>query len=286
MNKEINTPHLEYNLAGGLLLTVRENDLQRLCEQVAQSGYSHACVLPFRALTHPGSVEQLQRSPLTIIHLEEAWNPTNQDTLGLAVAAGIIGHARRILGDTTEPPILQDAFFPARKTCDRLFKDLMEIFPETKFISHKVLTDLDSNRWLLEINPGIKMSPEQILAEAKRQGVGLVFDPRHLLPSENTVSIPTQPTKPTLGKWEGQFRIFSKDIEVVDINPPNPTDVSDLLTRKGLLKELAEATRELPNVKFLRVEIPMPIASRIPFSPQQQNGFEFLKEIGEALKTA
>jgi len=58
-----------------------------------------------------------------------------------------------------------------------------------------------------------------------------------------------------------------------------------LLKGKGLLAELAVAAKEVPSVRFLRVEIRMPILTQIPMSPKQQEGFEFLREIGQVLKT-
>jgi len=63
---------LEYNLAGGLLLTIREGDFGHLQEDLFNSGYRYGCLLPFRALTRKEGIETLKNSPLQIVHIEEA----------------------------------------------------------------------------------------------------------------------------------------------------------------------------------------------------------------------
>jgi len=276
-------PHLEYNLAGGLLLTCTSKDLEKLCAEVKAAGYEYACVLPFRGLAN--KLDSL--SQITVVHLEDAWNPTPYDSLPLAVLAGLIGYARRLGGNKTHPPILQDAFFPGKATCEKLLKELMTTFSETTFISHKVTTAWPPNRLLLEIHQGLNLTPAEILDLAEREGFGLVFDPSHLLPSGKT-SLPGQPVSQPRGEWETQFNVFSRSgkVEVVDINPPKKEDVSDLLKGRGLLAELAAAAKEIPSIDFLRVEVMMPISSQIPLSPNQKQGFKFLKEIGEALRAA
>lgn len=274
---------LEYNLAGGLLLTITEGDFKWLQERLVEAGFGHGCILPFRALVKKGGVEALKNSPLDIVHFEKAWNPTNQDNLGLAVMAGILGKLKRMAGDKAEPPIVQDAIFPGKKTCDRLFEELMETFPNAKFISHEVRTNYNSGRWLLEINPGLKIQPAQILEKAKERGVGLVFDPSHLLPSNSTLSLPGQATKAPRGEWEKQFQFFRSGLEVVDIHG----DPNELFRKGGELRELAQAAKETSNVRFLRVEIPIPLKQQVPLIRQsQEKGFEFLREVGQALKEA
>lgn len=186
-------------------------------------------------------------------------------------------------GDKSEPPILQDALFPSKRTCDRLFRELMTAFPEAKFISHEVRTQYDSGRLLLEINPGLKMQPATILEEARERGIGLVFDPKHLLPSAPTLSLPDQPTKAPMGEWERQFNKFREGLEVVDING----EIEELFRAGGSLRELARAAKETPNIRFLRVEIPIPPKQQLPGIRQsQEKGFQFLKEIGQALREA
>jgi hypothetical protein len=276
-------PGLEYNLAGGLLLTITEGDFRRLQEQLVEAGFGHACVLPFRVLAKRSGVEALKNSPLDIVHFEEAWNPTSQDNLGLSMAAGVLGKLKRMAGNKNQPPIPQDAFFPSKRTCDRLFRELMAAFPDAKFISHEVKTQYDSGRWLLEINPSLKMQLATILEGAKERGVGLVFDPRHLLPSGSALSLPGQATKAPRGEWERQFQYFRSGLEVVDING----NVDELFREGGELRELAQAAKETSSIRFLRVEIPIPPGQQLPGIRQsQEKGFQFLREIGQALREA
>lgn len=224
-------PKLEYNLAGGLLLTIRESDLFFLDKKLFESGYRYGCILPFRGLTKKGSVERLKDSPLEIIHLEEAWNPTNHDSLPLAILAGLSGYWQRRQKTQPNAPILQDALFPSKQTCDQLFAEFYRAFPGIKFISHEFRVDYPADRLLVEINPGIQLTTDQILDKSQEEGIGLVFDPRHLLSRERMVSLPGEPTRPYRGEWERQFLTFAKQIEVVDINPLQRSDVQALLQR-------------------------------------------------------
>lgn len=292
MNEE--RPQLEYNLAGGLLLTIREQDFQSLVEGVASSGYNHACLMPFRALRNRWSLEKLSNSPLTVIHLEDAWNPTPYDFLPMAVISGLWGFLRRKMDKQARPSTIADSFFPGEATCENLLKTLMASFPQAKLISHQVNMEVPKGRLLLEINEGLNLSAQEILELSQKDEVGLVFDPSHLLPSEKTVSFAGEPTRKPRGEWERQFLTFASRLEVVDINSPRPSDIrfpertaiDELLKGRGTLAELAKAAKELPGVKFLRVEIPLPLANQIPMLPtQRREGFEFLKQIGEALKS-
>ena len=280
-------PKLEYNLAGSGLLTIRPKDFSRLQEEVVKAGFRHACILPFHAFDKDEqAMANLINSPLQVVHLEEAWNPLDKEGwTRLAWAA--LGHLRRFLGDKTEPPILQDAFlFPSKATCGRFFQEMFEAFPEAKFISHGFRSDFSPKRLLLEINPGIELSAQEIIKETEKQGISLVFDPSHLLKTDRTTSLPNAPTTTPKDEWERQFTTFAASgrLEVVDINPGKDGEsVRDLRLGRGRLKELALAAREVKSVKFLRVEIPTPAAQQIPGSPLQARGFEFLREIGQAL---
>jgi len=280
----IERPYLEYNLAGGLLLTLREKDIFRLCQGVGKAGYTHACVLPFRGLKE---TETLKEQPLTVIHLEDAWNPTSFEFFPAAIIAGLLGYAKRFAGykSLPPPPILPDAVFPSKDTCQKLVQELMRVFPNAKFISHEVKIRFPRSRCLLEINPGLEMTATQIRDWAQQNKIGLVFDPKHLLISTQTINLPNQPTKKYQGEWEEQFQTLAPLIEVVDIHPPQKKDVEELLGGKGILGEIARAAKE-NKVQFLRVEIPMPISTQILLSPTQKVGFTFLREIGEALKSA
>lgn len=103
---ESSGPKLEYNLAGGLLLTIREKDLLDLTQELVSSGYSYGCILPFRGLTNKLTIQNFKNSELSVVHFEEAWNPTNHNFFPRAVLAGLMGYYRRFRGDINQPPIL------------------------------------------------------------------------------------------------------------------------------------------------------------------------------------
>ena len=72
-------------------------------------------------------------------------------------------------------------------------------------------------------------------------------------------------------------------MEVVDINGR----VEELFRQGGSLRELAQAAKETPNIKYLRVEIPIPPTQQVPLVRQSQDkGFQFLREVGQALREA
>lgn len=272
---------LEYNLAGCLPFTVSRGEFHRLLGELAESGYQYGCLLPFRALTESGSVDELKKSPMTIVHLEGAWNPTGEDNFRKAILAGLLGYGRRIAHLEGQNPIVQDAFFPSRATCDQLFKHLMIAFPAAKVISYSLDVSCPKDRLLVGVDPvGQGLSLPEISARAEMNGYGLVFDPRHVL-SGPSVSLPGQPTRVSSREWESSFQAVKDQVEVVDIHPTSRQDLPDLLKRAGLLKELAVAATEA-KVDYLRVEVPIPLMAVAP--PLRGKGFDFLEKIGQALQ--
>ena len=276
----MHNPEIEYNLAGGLLLTVGTGDFDRLLDGVDEAGYDGVCVLPFRALMKEGGFERLENSGLQVNHVEETWNPTTFDNLWLAIGSGLGGHIRRGLRDRSEPPILQDALFPSKETGAVLFDRLLDTFKDLKFISHRVLDDFNNARWLLEINPGLGKSADEILRIGEERGVNLVFDPTHLLPNDVSVSFPGESTHEVSGAWESQFMFFRDRLEVVDVHG----SVSELTYHKGGLRELVAAAKEAPAVKYLRVEMPIPLRYQVPGIPLAQlGGLKYLEDLHQAI---
>jgi len=286
MNRVEKKPQLELNLASGLPLTVREKDLFALIEKAEKSGFSRFCFLPFRGITSEDALRKIQKEGVLIVHVEDAWNPTQYDNFLLAIIAGILGYAKRFLGDRSEPPILQDALFPGKATSQRLVKELMGAFPEAKFISHSPSFKFDTRRSLLEIHPGLKMEKEEILDFAEKQGIGLVFDPSHLLSKSFSVSYPNEPTK-KISPWEEEFSFFAPSgrLEVVDIHPQQKSDLVDLQRNRGLLFELTQAAKRVRSIKYLRVETPLPREDLIA-GVRGKERFPILSQIARSLENA
>lgn len=273
---------LEYSLAGGLALTVRPEDFEGLCAQLVKEGYGSACLFPFRALIKKGGVEALKESGLSIVHLEQAWNPTSKDSLPLAVLAGLLGHWKKLRGDGGQPPILQDALFPGKATGERLFRELMDVFPKAKVISYDVEAAWKDERLLLGVDPGKTQDLQRFIEETEARGVSVFFDPHNVI--AGTISLPGKPTKKKRD-WEPQFQALAKTgrLEVVDIHPVGENDVRDLKEGRGMLRELAQAACEIGTVEFLRIEIPFPLRLQIPGTSPLGRG-DFLWEIAQALK--
>lgn len=277
-------PELELNLAGGLLATLNYKDLEALIRRAQEAGFPNFCVLPFRGLQN-GGAERLAKNGVSVVHIENAWNPLSgriYDHLLPALIAGAYGtFSRRILGKEQEIPLIEDSLFPSKEACSRIFGELMVAFPQAKFISHQAsLGKIPSGRFLLEIHPGLRMSKEEIVAWAQEAGVGLVFDPSHLLEEIISVSNPGQPTHPKPNYWEEEFNFFGKTgrIEVVDIHPRG-NDYGSL----GELRDLAEMARETGSIRYLRVEVRLPTGDQWPFISRKKD-FPALKKIAETLQ--
>lgn len=278
------------------MYAIFEKDFRWMYQELQEHGYHYACVLPIRTLRSKERIEELRKSNLAIVHIEGPRNPAKgsyNDFLPAAVVTGALGKLRRMLGDNSEPPILEDTLpFPSRATCDSLLRKLFEAFPGAKFVTYDVNVNfgLKPERLLLGIHPGLHMTASEILNWANgptmRNGIGLVFDPHYLLPSDRVISMQGRPTRPGTGEWERQFRIFAGKTEVVDIHPRNRQDIQDLRKRRGMLTELAQAAREYPRIRYLRVELPIypRWMTGVPRTGIYGQNIDLLKEIAEVLR--
>ena len=276
-------PELELNLASGLLATLSRKDLEAFIRR-AEAGFHNFCALPFRGLRNRGA-EKLAQNGVSIVHIGDAWNPLSgklYDHLIPALVTGTYGVFLRKMGIRSDFPIIQDGLFPSRKTSLQIVKELMTAFPGAKFISYKVsLDEIPNDRFLLEIHPGLEMEKEEIADWAQRMGVGLVFDPSHLLEKTVSVSNPGQPTR-LRSNWEKEFNFFANTglLEVVDIHPPD-----DDYKKIRELRELAAAAKEVVSVKYLRVETRLPIGSQLPVISRGKD-FPVLRQIAQTLSGA
>lgn len=281
-------PSIEYNAAGALLLTLRNEDMWSLLSGLHQAGFDSICMLPFRALAEPQNVKYLRESPVKVNHLEDAWNPTHEDNILAGMFASAL-HKKRVKDVFQRKPEKQptkywDGLFPSEATCQNIFEQMRKTVPTAKFISHRTNTDLDPSAWLLEVHPGLNMNAQEILVWSEQNGVNLVFDPSHLLPSTINKSFPGRPIR-SAQEWEKQFNTLSQSgrVEVVDIQG----DIGGLLNGKGELAELTAAAKKATGVQTLRVEVPIPATKQIPgIEFAQKRGFRFLAEIAIALRVS
>ena len=259
-SSEKHCPRLEYNLASGLILTTTEEGLTILANAARDVGFPIFSGMPFRGY-------RKKHENLPIIHLEAAWNPTNQDNILMAALAGMAGHIKRVVGAKNQPPILQDALFPSKERSNFLLYQLLETY-DAKLISHKILPHrlikTPKESWLLEINPAVEKNPEELIDWSKETGVRLVFDPSHLGHwfGSKTISVPNNPIQP----YDETISIFYKlaeerVIEIVDLNSQKrsllDSEQNKQLLETGVLKELIEASTEYESIEYLRLELPI-----------------------------
>ena len=116
MSKEGN-PSVIYNPSHAMLAPLTGFTFDRLGASLIDAQFEGTSALPYRL---PDIVDRYQSHFPEVILLEE-WNPGNYDNIVLATMQGAWGHVRRVAGDKSEPPILQDTiFFPSRITSETI----------------------------------------------------------------------------------------------------------------------------------------------------------------------
>lgn len=314
-------PGLELSMAAGLHRTLTKEGIRGLIKDAVKAGFRYGCASTFRGYEdifgHNRDFSVLARNEgFQVVHIMNAWNPTGEDNIFKAIAAGLEGQRKRAKGDTSQPPIVQDALFPSEDKCKSMIWDgksgLLNFFPNAKLVTYDVNVSFPSERVLIDINPGIKMSPEEFCGLAQRKCWKIVFDPQHLLPEpEVSLSVPKEPTKKVQDTWSRQFELYSRAglIEVVDINP-NPEEENELLEGRGRWIDVASAARinnrgvfegkEGLKIKYLRVEAPFHphwtqegLKDKLPHTysagltylpPFRKEAIEFWAAIGQKLK--
>lgn len=296
-------PKLELSMAAGLPLTLSEKGLRKLVESSVEAGFRKGCVFPFRGFEKSHGFEAVSQNPnFEVVHIMTPWTSHEVDSLSLAIAAGIKGMILRKMGRSDTAPIIQDGLFPSRANCEWMLKELLTTFSGAKLVSYDVDLKFPGNRLLIDIHPGINLSPQALRDLAQERGFGIIFDPTHILAGKEIgFSASGTPTKVDQN-WEEQFRLFSEAglVEVVDINP-TPLEEVELLAGRGLWKEIVQKAKSA-KVGYLRVEVPLhphwtvnrlgldkiePLTSAsLLYPPARNQVFKFLRQIGQALKEA
>jgi hypothetical protein len=284
MQKE-NGPHIAFNTANAALQSLSEQRLIQYGQSIQEMGYERVSALPFRT---PEIVELYQKYFPPVVLVEDAWNPGHFDNLTLAFAEGIYGHLKRLSGDTTEPPILQDTLlFPGLETATDTADYLMEVFPEAHIGSTHFWSAYPQEKTYVHIMSEYKphqMGAHELLKKSQDTGSLLLFDPTHLLDPAK-VSYPGHPTDIPQDEWERQLEFFSSRVAGIDIRAANPADLTELLTEGGKLYRLAKAGFAVcQNLDFLRVETLVPIQEQHPLSPLHKRAVHYLKTAATLLK--
>lgn len=275
------------SVANAPLLGLTTSDFRRFGQGLKTAGYEGISALPFRV---ENIVELYQKYFPPIILVEDAWNPGNYDNKGLAILEGIYGSLkRRIYGDKSEPPKIQDTlFFPGKNTSQKITNQLMKTISRPYYGTINFNSRFPSDRTLVHIQSQYKpnhLSIEEVLSLSNETNQYLLFDPTHLL-DQQQISYPGQPTQEFKGEWEKQLTDLASRIVGVDIHPKNRQEIEDLMKRTGKLYELTLASQELcDNLQFLRVETLVSLFSQLPLSPFQARGIDYLKQIAAILES-
>ena len=277
-------PKIIYNVANAPLLSLQGRQFTALGRMLDNAGYDGISALPFRRET---LVEDYAYYFPPVILVEDAWNPGGYDNLGLAIAQGIAGHFRRLLGDESEPPLLQDTlFFPSKETSKMLANQLMDANPDAHFGSTVFNSGFAPERTYVHIQHDYKphtMSTEELLDTSQKTESMLLFDPTHLL-SEQSISLPQRPTRKNASAWEQQLNFFAERIAGVDIHAASRAELEEFLKESGKLYELAQAGFAIcHSLDFMRVESLVPLEQQI--SPAwAYHASEYIKRCADILK--
>jgi len=226
---------ISLNCASLLGWTTTSDHISTLSDIAKKVGVDSLGFLPFRGMQNYPFRRPLS---LPIEYIENAWHPTDFNFFPLS-----------LIQATTNPSFMPwDAMFPSRETCQHIFSKIRKDTSITHITHHFS----DKSNTLLEVNPGISMSPAGILNRSILQGLSLVFDPTHLLSS------------PDLPGWKNQLIFFSPRVSLVDIKSPNPDIIS-------ISKEL--------GITSFRIEQRAPFSLQIPISYNEQNLVNYLGDI-------
>jgi len=264
-----------YNLAGSVGQTEFPSDFQRLLKDVEAAGFDSVSAHPYRGLIRSVNRDILEASNLTVAYLEVSFNPVNTRILSkyifTALACGAVGLSRRLLGDKSEPPIFQDAFFAPKYEGVVLDDWFIRTFPKIKIVGYDIRYAVPKyqDNFLIGLSPSLKTSVSQLRDIAEMSNCGIVFDPTHLISTES-VSLPNQPVTPKDPALK-QLEYLGEQVEVLDFKPfkekksGQPGQLEEFLKgQKGLLYDLVALAKSQPRMKCVRVEISEPLKAHIP----------------------
>lgn len=279
-------PTVAFNLAGGLLKGLTDRDLGQFGRDLGTTGIEAISALPLRA---PEFVKILREMFPPLILVEDAWNPGEHDNLVIAAFEGCIGHLRRLAGDTSEPPLLQDTIpFPSRTRSEQIVDAMMSQYKDAHFGS--LFIESDEGRY-----PGRTyahaqrlfrphhLSREEVLTLAQERQIQLLWDPTHPVATPSTVIYPGGSRGIDKEQLLGELDYFGESLAGVDINSLDRGDLEDLMRGQGLLVDVARQAKA-HGVEFVRLELLMPIRSQFPFMPSDKRYLTEITDSVEVLK--
>lgn len=202
--------------------------LPQAAEKAArEGGYKFLQALPFRYMEGVGKI-------VPISYLEHGWNPAT--SLG-QVVRGVFTN------DPLAPKLIDWAFFQNRDECERTYQHLLQTH-RPRIIAHEFGEETD----LVEVHPGLWMSPERIVEEVEKRGLHrpLVIDLWHARRpprQDNLVKKPQGiPSVSLLGAWQTSLPKLLPHTCVIHVSPRRdgeeleaclrgkPTELGDMLS--------------------------------------------------------
>jgi len=203
------------------------------------AGYEWVSVIPFWSLRRPRKLN------LPVLFAEDAWNPGD-----------IFDLIRRLQGDP-EGILLQDwVMFPHSKSfCHNVFLGWLDFDRRTRPIVHRCPDFWDLQRKgyhpLLEVHPGLNMTPEQILQEG---GMRLCLDTRHIREGG------------PLGPWRESIPKLLPYADLIDFQAKDPGEL--LRTVGGQVTELTRMVNTIRESSYVgpwRVEAHLGLLGQLRF---------------------
>lgn len=215
----------------------------RVAQWARRAGYAFLQVLPFR------TVHMRLAHILPPRYVEEAWNPA---------------YTRRG-PDPKTPVLLHDRLlFPSPCQCCALFTVFRAL--GACWITHDVADLREAKDPLLEVHPGLWLTPEKIVARSKESN--LVLDLYHLRRSPRRDELAHRPPRITtthslLGNWRTTLPYLLPLARVIHVSP-NRRDTTELTRflecRETELESMLLQCRAEPRIDNYVAEVRLPLA--------------------------
>ena len=266
------------NMASFLPMSVLGPYVEQASARLRDCGYNSLCLLPLRGLVCP---DEIQLS-LPVHFIERAWNPT--EASGLSGLIEVINGMRT--GNPKAPKIHDFIAFPnkfdsgaafyemayAYRSGDKLSPTLTEVVHE--FPGHPIsgAGTVGADATILEINPGLNMSPQQILDRISVENSmipNVDIDTSHIrrgLRTDEVARLGGSAGFSNLGKWQDVIHMFStqRRIGLVDFQAKDPQELSETLNGGNTeLDEMIDALLETGYKGPIRVEFNMGLLRQV-----------------------
>lgn len=266
------------NMASFLPMSVLGPYVEQASERLRDYGYNSLCVLPFRGLVNPDGIQL----SLPVHFIERAWNPT--EASGLSGLIEVVDGMRT--GNPKAPKIHDFIAFPnkfdsgvafyrmayAYRSGDKLNPTLTEVVHKLPDYPLSGAGTVGADATILEIHPGLNMSPQQILDKISVENSMIPkvdIDTRHIrrgLRTDEAARVGGSVGFSNLGNWQDVIHTFStyRGIGLVDFQAKDPKELSETLNGGNTeLNEMIDALLETGYKGPIRVEFNMGLLRQV-----------------------